>query len=186
MKILLTITLILIPFLSFAQNLTLEQFLMLHSMDSNKTINYLKKKAWKISSLTNEKGNIFIVLNHKPETNYEYLANKTVSVSKNQYIRRNEESRIQLFSSSQNVVKSISLEIFNPQIFKKFKSGLKNNKYSIFDHFFLGDKMVQLYKRNSTIIRVLTTKSKNSSFQKINLWKVTVMSEDYYSSYFIE
>lgn len=172
--------------LTYAQNLSLEQIIMLKKMNADKSKNYLQNKNWKIVSLTKEKENILMVLTYKPENNSEYLVNKVGGFAKSHFTKKNEETRIYLLITPQKVIKSISMDIYNPQIFKNYRLKLESNNYYLSDNYFRGEKMIQLYKGKSSVIQTVTTKVKMANYQKINLWKFSILSKDYYNENFAD
>lgn len=186
MKHILTLILFFISSLNYAQNLSLEQIIMLKKMHADKNISYLQKKDWKIVSLTNDNNNTLIILNFTASNASEYLANKVGGFAKSHFTKKNEETRIYLLITPQKVIKSISIDIYNPQIFKNYRLKLKSNNYFLSDNYFRGDKMIQLYKGKSSVIQTVTTKVRMANYQKINLWKFSILSKDYYNENFTD
>ncbi|WP_313189247.1 hypothetical protein [Sphingobacterium sp.] len=186
MKYILIFILFFISSLTYGQNLSLEQIIMLKKMNADQSKNYLQKKNWKIVTLTKEQENILMVLTYKPENDSEYMANKIGGFAKSHFTKKNEETRIYLLITPQKVIKSISMDIYNPQIFKKYRLKLKSNKYYLSDNYFRGEKMIQLYKGKSSVIHIVTTKVRKANYQKINLWKFSILSKDYYYDNFAD
>ena len=186
MKHILALILFFISALNYAQNLSLEQIIMLKKMNADKTISYLKKKDWKIVSLTNENDNNLVILTYTAANAYECLANKVGGFTKSHYTIKNEETRIYLLITPQKIIKCISIDIYNPQIFKNYRLKLKTTKYRLLDNFFRGEKMIQLYKGKSSMIQIVTSKVRKPNYQKINLWKFSILSNDYYNEYFAD
>ena len=186
MKYILIIILFFISSLNYAQNLSLEQIIMLKKMNAEKSINYLQKKDWKIVSLTKDNKNTLIILNYTAAKASEYLVNKVGGFAKSHFTKKNEETRIYLLITPQKVIKSISMDIYNPQIFKNYRSKLKSYNYYLSDNYFRGEKMIQLYKGKSSVIQTVTTKVRMANYQKINLWKFSILSKDYYNENFAD